>query len=333
MDNKQKEIIISEEEIEKNIKPWDTGVVKEIKKIKGGIVNDSYKITAAKGIFVAQRLNKIFNEKVIEDWSNVQQFLEKNNFQAPKILKTKNGKKFHFDGQHLWRLLNYIENEETKKSEKTIFEAGKTLAKFHKILENFNYQPKFKIPNFHQTKKIIQKLAIVFDKNKNTKKANKVKKEVLFVLEEVKKYYLPESLPTILIHGDPKFENFLFKNNKVVGLVDLDTITKANSLIDIGDAFRSWCSINNKFNLDIYKAALNGYQKENPDKIIDKFALKAIGLIILELCARFLTDYFEESYFSWDPLKYSSLSSCNLERYNEQINYYRSFLSKNPSTD
>ena len=97
-----------------------------------------------------------------------------------------------------------------------------------------------------------------------------------------------------------------------------------SELVDLGDALRSWCQTKeNKFNSQIYFKALEGYNIENKISYDESIVMSSVGLITLELAIRFLTDYFEESYFQWDNKKYSSSAEHNYTRTLKTLNYYQ----------
>ncbi len=56
--------------------------------------------------------------------------------------------------------------------------------------------------------------------------------------------------------------------------------------------------------------------------------IQGIKLITLELAARFLKDFFEDSYFNWDAKKYSSRAEHNLARTKRQIAIYKDICRK-----
>ena len=144
----------------------------------------------------------------------------------------------------------------------------------------------------------------------------------------VRAHLLPDDLPLRVIHGDPKISNVLFDRRlRATGIVDLDTCNRRPLLVELGDAFRSWCGKaeddpHNTFSLPVFNAAWRGYAQEARGFITArerKLVAKAIGTITLELAARFLIDYFEDSYFGWDSSRYLSRRAHNLARARGQI--------------
>jgi thiamine kinase-like enzyme len=131
-----------------------------------------------------------------------------------------------------------------------------------------------------------------------------------------------------LIHGDPKFDNFLFKGDKAIAIVDFDTIMLGSRLVDIGDGLRSWCRRDIKrFDIEACREIIVAYNSNVSDKISLREALNSTALITLELAVRFLIDCFEESYFEWDKSKYRNAREHNKIRAIQMIDYYKSIVS------
>ena len=102
-----------------------------------------------------------------------------------------------------------------------------------------------------------------------------------------------------------------------------------HELLDIGDAFRSWCRENKtEFNLNRFNLAVKAYRSKHNlwwrgvEQIGDDLIKDAVALITLELAARYLTDYFEETYFDWKRYKYRSRAEQNLTRAKRYLAYY-----------
>ena len=123
-----------------------------------------------------------------------------------------------------------------------------------------------------------------------------------------------DDAPTLsrnVIHGDPKVANFIFDKNseKVVSLIDLDTVRHGLLLHDIGDALRSCCNPMGEsppapehvhFDPALFSSWLKGYLSEgellltNEDKA---HIVLAIQVIAFELGLRFLTDHLVGDHY------------------------------------
>src|SRR5690625_1290347 len=139
---------------------------------------------------------------------------------------------------------------------------------------------------------------------------------------------LPQ-IPTRIIHADPKISNFLFDNSdadKIIALIDWDTILRGSILYDFGDMVRSYTNLKEEddptegrnFSLENYKALKNGFLYYLEDKLTWKEVINlrlGAEVVIYVQAMRFLTDYLN------DDIYYSiQYPKQNLDRTMSQIN-------------
>ncbi|MDP3881885.1 MAG: phosphotransferase [Nanoarchaeota archaeon] len=321
----------AQESLQQVSQSFGLGEIKELARLEDGIVNRSYKIRTLKGNFVLQCLSPIFNEKVIEDYEKFQSYLRTNGIFVPVLLKNKDHKAFTKQGDAIWRVFEYIAHDQQDSinpSIKTAYEAGKILGKFHKIMSKSNFKPSFQLPGFHDTKNIINKLECLMHSKKNNIKSNAVNEEFNFIRNHINLSPDIGKMRKTIIHADPKIANFLFKEDKAIAILDLDTLMIASPLIDLGDALRSWCRVKpatSLFRQEIFRAALEGYNSESPFEYSQKEAKDAMSLLTLELAARYLNDYFEENYFIFKSEKYKTRAEQNLTRCRRYLEYFENF--------
>ncbi len=129
-------------------------------------------------------------------------------------------------------------------------------------------------------------------------------------------------LRCLAIHGDTKLDNFLFSRaeNRVISLIDLDTIMPQTWLADWGDMVRSLCNVagekepdpeNVQVDLGIYDSLARGFLSTAQTVTADEVQLmpEAVMIIALELGMRFMTDYIRgDSYFKPGPNDFSNLN-------------------------
>jgi Ser/Thr protein kinase RdoA (MazF antagonist) len=332
---------------------YDVGSVRSVKPISVGLIHQTYKVTTGKGVFVLQRLHPVLESPAIgKDFFVVTTFLNDKGFSAPKCVLTKKLKVLAKDGEgRMWRMQTFLDGKTHAmvKDANMAREAGAMFGRFHKTLSGLRYEFKSK-KVLHETEKIFKTFTSVAKKNWKSPLMNDVAQEVAFVSEEIHKVLLPANLPLRAIHGDPKISNLLFDaKGKACGVVDLDTCNRRPLLVETGDMFRSWCGQNeddpnNAFRLDIFHAAWNGYSKElSPPAKVEvggggrggfltgrerKLVPLSIATITLELASRFLSDYFNDSYFGWDASRYPSRRAHNLSRTQGQLALYRDVWKK-----
>jgi Ser/Thr protein kinase RdoA (MazF antagonist) len=290
-----------------------------------GIVNLTYEVITEKGKYIIQKLSNIFDERVVEDHIEVEKYLRFKNFIAPQLIPTPSGSWSYRRQGSLWKVSKYIDHDVIARSnKKAIKSAATTLGRFHAVMEDCVYLPRYSIPDFHNTAKIIAKLKRLYEDNKRLFRAQEYAELYEYICKKIGAHMLPITLKKTLIHGDPKFDNFLFKDNTAIALIDFDTVMIAPAIIDIGDALRSWCRYDRvKFDEDLFNAAIEGYNTSARSPVTHKEGRNAVALISLELAARFLIDCFEESYFEWDKKRFKKLADHNKERAEEMIEYHK----------
>lgn len=319
------------ENLIKILSEYDVGKADKISRISTGLINETYLVEAGDNKFILQRLNPIFKKDAIFDLDVVLKHLnERGDMVAQKLFRTIDGKLFFEHIGEVWRLLSFIPGKVFIKtpSPEIVCEAGKILGKFHLSVGDLEYKFRHVRPMHHATETFFAKLKKISIDAADL--GLRCQTDSIFGIQ---KLCLPANLRKNITHGDPKISNIIFEEPaphrfKAKALIDLDDCGREhNVLIELGDAFRSWCSSeeddeNNRFDLEKFKAALDGYLEGSKNFLKKEemgFLLQAIKLITLELATRFLIDYFEDSYFGWDSNKYDSRKEHNLARIEGQL--------------
>lgn len=318
------------EHLNKILSEYVIGEVDKISKISTGLINETYLVETKSGKFILQKLNQVFKKEMNFDLDAVGKHLEKNGMMVQKILPTISGNLFVERNEEVWRLLSFIPGRvfSTAHSPEIVYEAGKILGKFHLAVSDFNYAFRHARSMRHDSKVFFNKL-----KKISVNSANPDFQDLIVSAADIRNYYLPENLRKNITHGDPKLTNIIFDEPepgrfKAKALIDLDDCGREQSaLIELGDAFRSWCGLEeddarNFFDLEKFKAGLNGYLEGSRNFLMAeelRLLPQAIKLITLELAVRFLLDYLEDYYFGWDFARYASRKEHNLARAKGQI--------------
>lgn len=333
---------------------YDIGLVRAVAKIPTGLIHETYKVETDRGIFILQKQHEIFSSSVVQDVDAVSQYLVKKGMIAQTVVKTKDNALSIEQNGGVWRLLTYIPGEvyDVVPNAHVAHEAGNMLGTFHRALADFDYEFQHARPMHHNTKehlRLFDEALAAFSAQESSKdispiRANRriVEECAELIKDMLPKFLLPKNLRKMITHGDPKITNVIFGNPstsseyKAVALIDIDDVGRAHSpLIELGDAFRSWCgkaedNPHNTFHLEFFESGLRGYVagsyhllKEDELKLIPQ----AIQLITLELASRFLRDYFEDNYFGWDATRYESRKEHNLARARGQVALYQDMVT------
>lgn len=244
------------------------------------------------------------------------------------------------DGDYLyegeWRMFKYMQNTQTflkVQSEKQTYEAAKFLSAFHASLSDIELQNiTDSIDGFLDFKMRSEQYQEALQ-NATENRLKKAEESIIFLKENkniLEEWHglLPQ-IPKRVIHADPKISNFLFDKedeNKVVALIDWDTILRGSILYDFGDMVRSYTNlkeedcaeVGDNFSLENYKALEKGflYYLSNTltDKEIQNLEL-GVKTVIYVQAMRFLTDYLNgDIYYSVQRPEH------NLDRAKSQIN-------------
>ena len=328
---------IGEDELSSVLENYPLSEPISIKKIDGGLINDTFHVVSESGEkFIAQRLSKIFSFELLNDIKAVTEFLGRSSIVTPQIVDTLGGDPGIVIKERIWRLVTYIPGVcldiiDTQKA----LSAASLAARFHSCLNSHKYEFKFKLEGYHDIRATVFNMADVHRSNQNAAYYGRLDPIAAKVISEHEK--IGDSLdllPDRAIHGDLKLSNIRFdpSGEKAVALFDLDTMGMNKIAIDIGDAARSWCvsTGGNKtsFDLDIFEALIEGYFENSDFLTAEEMVSVSSGLklVTLELCARYITDTYEESYFKYDSNKYSSLPEQNISRAAELIELYEEII-------
>lgn len=295
-----------------------------------GLINETFRIDAREGSYALQRLHPAFAGKLNEDLDAITARVAEAGLLTPRLLRTRDGAAFVEDEGRAWRMITWLEGEAFHSTDgpKKLASAGRLAARFHGALVGMEHEFAFSRPGAHDTRAHRARLA------ERAKKPHPRSDVLVPLANAITGYPLPTmpALPERIIHGDLKFSNILFRGDEAVALVDLDTLQWGSVVVELGDAFRSWCNplgedtTEPPFRRDLYDAAVGGYLEAAGPWLSDsEQAALPLGpeRIALELSSRFALDAFEESYFRWDKERFASASLHNEARARAQF-----FLAK-----
>lgn len=321
------------------LKAWQRLKFDSVEPILTGLINQTYLVKTPSGSYVLQKLHPIFAPEVNKNILAITDYLASQNFLTPRLIKTDSDDLWVLENNTCWRLLSFIEGQSINQltGPEAAYSAGNLVGRFHQVLFDFKYDYCALRKNVHNTPVYLKYLSQNLKQYSKHPFFKRVSPIAIQLIEAAKKIPNLWNLPLRHSHGDLKISNLLFKNEQAICLIDLDTLSKMPWPIEMGDAFRSWCNLkgenqtDSRFDLDIYQAALTGYQEQvwncwsPPEK---EALLEGIRLIPLELCARFLNDIFDDSYFSWDTKKFESRAEHNWVRALGQWSLYKDILRK-----
>lgn len=297
-------------------------------RLESGLINASWRVDTPSGkSFVLQRVNPMFPATINSDIDAVTRHLRDKGMTTPLMVPTTEGAPALQAAGEVWRVLTYLPgvSKDTVENTRQASEAGALLGRFHNAVSDLEHTFSNPRPGVHDTDAHLANLRRALAAHRDHPQFNKVKPIAERILELVRR--LPE-LPLTrerIVHGDPKISNFIFDpdTGEGIGLVDLDTVASMPIVLELGDAFRSWCNplgedtTETAFSLPFFRAAIGGYARGAPGLLsADEWQAlpDAMLTIALELAARFAADALQESYFGWDKSRFDNASRHNRVR-------------------
>lgn len=299
------------------------GDVAAIGRLGGGLINDTFLVTAGFGErFVLQRINaRVFadperiqaNLRILMDHA-VRQGPDCG-LSLPRIVLAADGRDFHrTPAGAFWRMMSFIDDTESVERVGSAYQArelGAALGRFHALFASLAPDRLYDtLPGFHVAPRY---LAAYDDAWATAGKDLVAETEAWRPFIEARRHIVPlleearrdGAIGLRVVHGDPKLANVLFdkSSGRAVSLIDLDTVKPGLLHTDIGDCLRSACNRAGEnaeeaveFDLDLCHAVLDGYFEQAGATLSEAdidFLYEAIRLLPFELGLRFLTDHLQ----------------------------------------
>ena len=300
----------------------------KLTRFESGLINKSWRVdTPAGESFVLQWINPMFPATINHDIDVVTRHLRDKGMRTPLIVPTSDGEPALVASGEVWRVLTFMPGVSRDNLEvaRQASEAGALLGRFHGTVSDLEHA--FSNPRLgvHDTDAHLANLKRACSSHGDHPQYDRVAPLAERILD------LAGRLPGLpltnerIVHGDPKISNFIFDpdTDDAICLVDLDTVASMPILLELGDAFRSWCNPlgedtrETTFSVPLFRAALSGYARTARNLLCEDEwrALPGATLTIaLELAARFAADALKENYFGWNAARYETASEHNQVR-------------------
>lgn len=278
---------------------YDIGTVQKIEEFpRGSRRAPKMLIQTNQGEFVFKRrargkdeLNKVkFNHQI-------QKQLAEKNFPLPHLIETKEDRNSMLIlGERVYEMFEYIPGRSYENSLKTTADAGRMLGQYHKILENFNSDFISPIGSYHNAAAITKAIkATVISLPLDSRPCAKTLTHTIKFLEEA--YSLCANkveeaglnhLPAQVVHGDWHPGNLLYRDDKVVAVIDFDAARMQQRIIDVANGALQFSIIGGdncpsqwpeNTDEERFKTFLNTYDSLN---IISTMELKIIPYLMCE---------------------------------------------------
>ena len=291
-----------------------------------GRINLTFLVTSGSDRYVMQRLHPALggDGQVVENGARTAEILHRAGLAAPRTRLSLAGTLWVTD-QGLWRLLDWLPGRAgSRRSLEAGAEAARQLALFHQTLAQEPPLLSPLPPADFNTEGLPEPESWRPPDSALTSRTGPGAAGRALDRGAALAALLPsgEFATQIVVHGDPKLENFLFdRSGRALALIDLDTVRWGSLLWELADGLRSWCGLRGAddrvvFDRDIFQAAVGSYLAHGLSLSTEEWLLlpSTVAAVSLKLAQRYLLDYYNQSYFVWDRERYPSLAAQNLSR-------------------
>jgi len=232
-------------------------------------------------------------------------------YALPRLLRLPDGAPAWSEpGGGCWRLLTWVEHSHAPRlitSPSQAGAVGRILGRFHRDLADLPpdclREP---LPGFHVTPLYLQKYRSVLAARQDALTREEQELAAWIRDNAHRADFLVAqggNLARGVIHGDPKAANILFRQERAVALIDLDTAGLGLRLIDLADCLRSCTNPAGEEVQDpgevhvdpaLFCALLENYHEQAGSLLTDRdqaLVVEAFWLITFELGLRFFTDH------------------------------------------
>lgn len=312
--------------------------------LHGGLINQSFAVSAADGDYVLQRVHPVFAPEVHENIAAVSEHLRRRGEPSPRLLVSRSGRPWADLGAGgIWRVMTRLPGISFDRvlGPAQARAAGALVGRFHAALGDLGHTFKAVRAGVHDTPAHLRTLAQALAEHG----AHRLHAEVAELAAQIVAGYAalpaPDEVPLRVCHGDLKFNNLLFvgagpgEQAVTTGIIDLDTVGRMPLHHELGDAWRSWCNRGGEdqraasFDLEVFAASLAGYLAAMTlplERAERKALVHGVEWISLELAARFAADALREAYFGWDRARFPAAGEHNLLRAQGQWAMHRAAL-------
>ena len=307
--------------------------VSEIVPLTAGLINQTYKVET-KDPGACDYILQCINHQVFQNVDVLQRNIEcvtrhirkkleeahetDINRKVLRFVSARDGKSYHFDGEHYWRMCEFIPDSQTLDAvtPESSYLVGLKFGEFEAMLADIPEKLGETIPDFHNMEFRIKQLhdAVAENAAGRMEKVQALVSEIEKDADEMcqaERLYREGRLPKRICHCDTKVSNMMFdKDGKVLCVIDLDTTMPSFVFSDFGDFLRSAANTSRedepdlekvRFNMEIFKAFAKGYI-ESAKSFLTPLEIEmlpfAVKLFPYMQAVRFLTDYINgDTYY------------------------------------
>ena len=294
-----------------------------------GLINATWLVLGDPPV-VLQRLNPIFDPLIHRNIDAVVRRLDSVGMETPHLVQTTTGSLYMQVDGSVYRAQTFVPGETFDRvtDASQAHGAGELVGRFHGALSSLDHTFVGMREGVHDTSRHLHALRQALAETRDHRLHATVDRHAATLFALLGELPPLPPGPTVVGHGDPKFNNVRFREGKAVCLVDLDTVGPIHLGYELGDMWRSWCNRSGeddteaRLDADVLRASFEGYAAGWGNRLDEEARVSLLfGLewVSLELSSRFLADALRETYFGWDPVRFESRGDHNLVRATGQL--------------
>lgn len=286
--------MLTQGDIERVLTRYDLGTIRGVRAAAHGIVNETAFAETSGGRYVVRRNQRRLGKTSLELRHRLLAWLRTRGFPAPRLIPSSSGDTaVEVDGR-IYEIFTYIESDDFNADRAAhMAGAGSILASYHRAVADFPHPPDQGPPRYNPVS--------LFSLNERL-----LQRDVMGELTEQLSWYdrrsidlsrrLPDEayrqLPHLLIHGDVHRDNFLFRGDMVVALIDFDQVSIDARLVDLADAlvglavgppplnWSPWGVYQGPLDVDHAIQLLRGYENKLPLSAREREALPLLVEVV-----------------------------------------------------
>ena len=308
----------SSEELARVLSHYDIGVIHQVKSFSVGSRRaPKMVVISERGRFLLKRRSKGKDDLYCVAFAHeVQNHLTKKTFPVASLLTTRDEKNTILQlNNHVYELFKFVTGSRYDGSAEATIDAGRKLAKFHQYLADFTCQWKLLKGSFHDSSTVRRRLKTIevgtgarpnrqSPHNPRPTSLERDTAETLVTLYNASAIRVNElgfdSWAEQVVHGDWHPGNMLFYKNKLVAVLDFDSVKIAPPVTDLANGMLQFSIVGDRPNpadwpayLDQAKLIqfLNGYSevikldKNELDSLLDLMIQTMIAEAVLPIAA------------------------------------------------
>ena len=223
---------------------YDIGIIQQIKPLVAGnrrapkqiIISDT-------GRYLLKRRAKGKDDRYRAAFAHaVQQHLKEKNFPVSRLIHTRDENNTFLElAGHLYELFEFVSGVRFEGRTESIVDSGAVLAKFHKFLSDFSYQPMPLKGSFHDSRAVRGHLKKIGSEKNNGQADSSLRKTTTSLTTMYNNSSVSinqlgfDDWPDQIVHGDWHPGNMLFSGGKIVAVLDFDSLKVSSTLTDLAN--------------------------------------------------------------------------------------------------